>query len=330
MNYDKLKIELKEAPPKNLYLLYGVEDYLKRALLNRIISIVDSAAGDSLEKVRFEKGFSAGELSQALNTVPFFGNGKFITCVNTEIFKGQAAREDFEKVLSKIPSGNHVVFIESSVDKKNTLFNELSKAGFAYFIDMRKNDDVVKYISNKFKKNKKRISYENIYLFMEYSGNSLADIEADIEKILLYMGSEKDVKKDYIANLCSGTRQYRIYEMTDYIFNRDAKNSLRLLNELLTDKIPVQVLLAAIHNRLREFLELRESMNKGHDPVIFRKNRKLADFIVRRMQKQASNYTLGGLRKFIVLAADTDMDIKAGKIDGVLAIEVLVNTLSTV
>ena len=329
-DYNRIKTELSDGHLKNLYLLYDKEDFLKKALLKRMMSLADASAGYSLERVRFEKGFTSDELFQALNTVSFFGKGKFIICSNTEIFKGPGKMEDFERVLGKIPSDSHVVFIESSIDKKNTLFIEISKAGFAYSIGMRKTGDLSRYISNKFKKNKKRISYENINLFIEYSGSSLTDIESDIEKILLYMGSSADVKKEYIINLCSGNREYRIYEMTEYIFNRDLANSLRLLNELLTDKTPVQVLLATIHNRLRELSDLREAMDKGRDPVIYRNGRRLADFIVRKMQRQAASYTLGGLRKSIILAADTDMDIKAGKINGVSGVEILVNTLCKV
>ena len=329
-DYDRIKTELSDGHLKNLYLLYGKEDYLKKALLKKMMSMADSSAGYSLERVRFEKGFTADDLEQALNTVSFFGKGKFIICSNTEIFKGQVTREDFEKVLGKVPADSHVVFTESSTDKRNGLFIEISKAGFAYSIDMRKIGDLSRYINKKFKMNKKKISNENINLFIEYSGSSLTDIEADIEKILLYMGTSADVKKEYITNLCSGTREYRVYEMTDYIFNRDSANSLRLLNELLTDKTPVQILLAAIHNRLRELSDLREALDRGRDPVIYRNGRRLADFIVRRLQRQAANYTMGGLRKSIILAADTDMDIKSGRINGVSGIEILVNELCTV
>ncbi len=329
-DYSRLKTELSEGHLKNLYLLYGNEDYLKKALLKKMMSVADRIAGYSLESVRFEKGFTAGDLEQALNTVSFFGKGKFIICNNTEIFKGNNKREDFEKVLGKIPVDCYVVFVETSTDKKNAFFIEISKAGFSYLIDTRKIGDLSKYILGKFRKNKKKISYENINLFIEYSGNSLTDIEADIEKILLYMDSEKEVKKEYIVNLCSGTRQYKIYEMTDYIFARDTGGSLKLLQDLLADKTPVQVMLIAIHNKLRELAELREAIDKGRDPVIYRNGRPLADFIVKRMQRQAANYTLNGLRKFIVMAAETDMDIKSGKINDISGIEILVNALSTV
>lgn len=329
-DYNKIKTELSDGHLKNLYLLYGDEEYLKKAVLKKMISLADKYAKGNIEKVSYEKGLSAEELAQALNTVSFFGSGKFVTCTNTEIFKGQGKNEDFERILGKIPSECYVVFIESSIDKKNGLFSEISKAGFAYSIDQRSTGDLVKFISGRFKSNKKKIDIENINLFIEYSGGSLTDIETDIEKILLYMDDESVVKKEYIENLCSGTRQYRIYEMTDRIFSHDTKGSLLLLNELLADKIPVQVMLAAIHSKLRELAELKELTDKGRDPVIYRKGRQVADFIIKRMQRQAANYTLNNLRNFIIVAADLDIDIKEGKISDISGIEILVNTLSTV
>ncbi|MCD6396716.1 MAG: hypothetical protein J7L71_04195, partial [Spirochaetaceae bacterium] len=160
-DYSRIKTELSEGHLKNLYLLYGNEDYLKKALLKKMMSIADRIVGYSLERVRFEKGFTAYELEQALNTVSFFGKGKFIICNSTEIFKGNGKKGDFGKILGKIPADCYVVFMETCTDKKNKLYVEMSKAGFLYSIEMRKTGDLSKYISGKFRKNKKKISYDN-------------------------------------------------------------------------------------------------------------------------------------------------------------------------
>ncbi|MFO7612291.1 MAG: hypothetical protein R6W99_07395 [Clostridia bacterium] len=215
MNYERIKSELADGKLKNLYLLYGEEDFLKKAVAGRLEAMAAARSDGSLEKVRFEKGLAAIDIAQALGTASFFGGGKFVFCLNTEIFKGNALRKDFEETLGRIPQGCYVVFSEESVDKRNPLFAEMNKAGYAYSIDIRKSGDLSKYIAERFKKLGKKISYDNISLFMEYSGGSLTDIEADIEKIALYMDSRTEVRKEYITDLCSGTRQYRIYEMLD-------------------------------------------------------------------------------------------------------------------
>ncbi|MFO7612980.1 MAG: hypothetical protein R6W99_10980, partial [Clostridia bacterium] len=136
--------------------------------------------------------------------------------------------------------------------------------------------------------------------------------------------------KEYITDLCSGTRQYRIYEMLDGIFGKDAGNSLRLMRELLADKVPVQMMLASIHGRLMELAMIREDLDKGRDPTVTRNGRPVADFIIRRMRNQASNYSLSVLREAIVRAAQTDIDIKSGKISDTAGLEILVNMLAGV
>lgn len=330
MNYDRLKSELKEGHLRNLYLLYGDEAYLKDALAARIESMAADDAGAEPEKVRFEKGMTPEDLNQAVNTNSFFGNGKFILCVNTGIFREKGKSGGFEELLGNISSGNCIVFSEESVDFKNKLFVEMNKAGYAYKIDLRKSGELSKYIAGRFKKLKKRISYDNINLFIEYSGNSLVDIESDIEKIVTYMGTKSDVKKEYIVNLCSGTRQYKIYEMLDGIFNKNTEKSYNLMRELLDDKIPVQVLLVSIHGRLMELAEVRDAMDRGRDPVVIRNNKQVADFILKLLRRQASKFTLGNLQKSILMAADTDVKIKTGEISGISGIEILVNQLSGV
>ncbi len=327
MNYGKLKTELMDGMLKNLYLLYGDEDFLKKALEEKIYSMSCANEEAQPEKVRFGDEITPEDLSQAVNTVSFFGRGKFIKCVNTGIFKGKSKSEDYERIFGNIPEGTCIVFLEEDVDKKNPLFSEMNKAGYAYSVEMRKNGELSKYIAGRFKREGKKISHENISLFLEYSGGSLTDIEADIEKILLFMEDRGEVRREYIDKLCSGTRQYRIYEMLDSIFYRQKDKSITLMKELLSDKVPVQVLLVSIHSRLMELLAVKEDMEKGRDPQITRRGRPVAGFIIGFLKRQAGNYTLGALKEGIKDAADTDVKIKTGEIDDVTGLEILVNSL---
>lgn len=327
MNYGKIKTELMDGMLKNLYLLYGDEEFLINALEDKIFSMACKDEKKELEKVRFGDEINPEDLFQAVNTASFFSRGKFVKCVNTGIFKKNTGNGEYEKVLGSIPKGTYVVFREESVDRKNKLFSEMSKAGYAYSVDMRKTGELIGYISSRFKKHNKKISNNNISLFLEYSGGNLTDIEADIEKILLYMGERGEVRREYIEKLCSGTRQFRIYEMLDSIFYRQKDKSISLMRELISDKTPVQVLLFSIHSRLMELISVKEDMEKGREPVIKRRGRPVAGFIIGFLKRQSGNYTTGALKDGVKKAADLDMAIKSGEIDDVTGLEILVNSL---
>ncbi|MBN1623128.1 MAG: DNA polymerase III subunit delta [Clostridia bacterium] len=330
MNYDRLKTELGEKRVKNLYLLYGNEPYLIEKLIERITALADQAAGMHLEHAGFGADLIASELDMAINTNSFFGSGKILLCRDTGIFKDKSRAQPFMLLLGKIPDDSYVIFAEKEIDPKNDLFQEMKKAGFAYNIEMRKSSEVMSYISSRFVKKEKKISAANISLFIEMSGTSLQDIESDIEKILLYMGDLKEVRREYILKLCSGSSSHKIYELMDAIFEKNGNRAHLLMKELLADKMPVQVMIFSIHSRLMELLEVKVAEARGDAPAIIRNNRLVQDFIIGILKKQAGKFSERTIKKFITEAAELDYRIKSGEINGETGLLVLVNEISGV
>ncbi|MBN2882658.1 MAG: DNA polymerase III subunit delta [Clostridia bacterium] len=330
MNYDRLKTELGEKHVKNLYLLYGNEQYLIEKLIERITALADQAAGMHLEHAGFGADLIASELDMAINTNSFFGSGKILLCKDTGIFKDKSRAQSFMLLLGKIPDDSYVIFAEKEIDPKNDLFQEMKKAGFAYNIEMRKSSEVMSYISSRFVKKEKKISAANISLFIEMSGTSLQDIESDIEKILLYMGDLKEVRREYILKLCSGSSSHKIYELMDAIFEKNGDRAHLLMKELLADKMPVQVMIFSIHSRLMELLEVKVAEARGDAPAIIRNNRLVQDFIIGILKKQAGKFSERTIKKFITEAAELDYRIKSGEINGETGLLVLVNEISGV
>lgn len=330
MNYNRLKSELGESHLKNLYLLYGNESYLIDKLVDRIIILANESAGSDMETSGFSKEVNASELDMAMHTNSFFGNGKIIICSDTGIFKDKNRSKTFADLLSRVPTDSYIIFTEKDVDEKNELFTEMKKAGYAYKIEMRKSNEIMSYISGRFKRKGKKISAANLGLFVDLSGNALQDIESDIEKILLYMGELKEVRKEYILKLCSGSSTHRIYEMIDAIFEKNADRAHLLMKELLADKMPVQVLISSIHSRLMELLEVKIELAKGNTPKIMRYRRPVQDFIINILKKQAGRFSEGAIRKHIKDTAELDYNIKTGLITGETGILVLVNEITGV
>ncbi|HPQ47908.1 MAG TPA: DNA polymerase III subunit delta [Clostridia bacterium] len=330
MNYNRLKAELGEKRIRNLYLLYGDEPYLIGKLVERIIAIAEEEAGKDIERSGFGADVSPADLEMAVGTNSFFGSGRIIICRDTGIFKGKSRFEAFMDVLGRIPVDVYVIFIEKDVDEKNELFSEMKKAGYAYKIEMRKSSEIMGYIAGRFKKQEKKITAANLSLFVELSGTSLQDIESDIEKILLFMGDLKEVRREYILNLCSGSSTHRIYELMDAIFTKNGDRAHFLMKELWSDKMPVQVMISSIHSRLLELLEVKMAVARGDAPVILRNNRPVQDFIIDILKKQAAGYSEKALRSFIIEAAELDYRIKSGEIAGETGLLVLVNEITGV
>jgi DNA polymerase III subunit delta len=324
MNYETIKDQLQNGEIRNIYLLYGSEGYLIDVIVKRLQKLITGQSPSMTCSNTFTGSTDEGEIGDALRSLPLMGGKKLVICRNTGYFKGNKKREGLLALFESIPLDSFLIFIEDEADKANPQLACLSKKGNAYRIDSRSQEDLREYISGRFKKNKKIISDDNIRLFMNYSGTRLFEIESDIEKILLYMGDQAHVKPEYIRNLCSGTQEARIYELTDSICARKKHESLNLMKDLEALKVPVQVILSTLHSSFMELLSARIAIDKGRQPEIKRKGAKAADFIVRLITEKARKYSAGQLEGAVKMIAACDVSIKTGEVSDDAALELLI------
>jgi len=324
MNYETIKTQLKNNQLNNIYLFYGDEQYLIDSIIKKIEKMVLGENINGMTKNEFRDNFDIQELINAVNTMPMIGNKKVVICRNSELFKGNTKNEQLLKLFDTISKDAYLIFVEKQVSVSNIQYKKLKELKCIYNISIRNNNDIIKYITNTFKKAGKNISINNAYLFLEYSGGYLIDIEKDIEKIILFMDNKKDVKKEYIVNLCQGTKEAKIYELTNYLFKKDKTNSYKVLKELLSEKVPIQIILSVLNNSYMELYKVKLAIENNENPVVLRKNKPIHEYALKMIIKSAKKFSFEQIEKVIKDISDIDSDIKYGNISANIAIELLV------
>jgi len=324
MNYETIKTQLKNNNLNNIYLFYGDERYLIDSIVKKIEKTVLGENINGMTKNEFRDNVDIQELINAVNTMPMIGNKKVIICKNSKLFLGNVNNEQLLTLFETISKDTYLIFVEEKISVSNIYYKKLKELVCTYNISLRSNNDIIKYITNKFKKSGKNISTNNVYLFSEYSGGYLLDIEKDIEKIILFMDNKKDVKKEYIINLCQGTKDAKIYELTNYLFKKDKTGSYKILKELLSDKIPIQIILTVLNNSFMELYKVKLAIINNENPVILRKNRPIHEYALKMIIKSTKKFSFEQIEKIIKDISDFDANIKLGHINANIAIELLI------
>ncbi|MFO7636669.1 MAG: DNA polymerase III subunit delta [Clostridia bacterium] len=327
MNYETIKEQLNSGVIHHICLLYGDEDFLIEALVKRMEKQILGDRKNPMCHNVFSGPCNEEDVVSAVNTYPMLNDSRLVVCRDTGFFKTSKKRDKLAAMLDDMPGFSHVLFLEKEVDRTSPLFQQVQKMKKAFRIDHRSAEDIIRYITERFKRNRKIISQENARLFFHYSGVTLLDIESDIEKILLYMGDAAHVKPEHIANLCSGIQEARIYELFDQVCMRNKDKSLMLLKSLLSNKTPAQVILVSLHGGFMELLAAKDAGGSDGRPDIRRKGSLVPDFILRKIMERSRKYTAGQLGDAVKLISHCDVSIKAGDIHDGTALEVLVASL---
>ncbi|OGO39832.1 MAG: hypothetical protein A2Z04_00610 [Chloroflexi bacterium RBG_16_57_9] len=128
--------------------------------------------------------------------------------------------------------------------------------------------------------------------------------------------------------MVNSVREASVFEMVDAIAARDRRRALNLLHELLDDGQPPLYLLTMIVRQFRILMQLRELSAQGEGPEAIRARLGLHPFVVEKGLRQARNFSLAQLDTIYDSLLVTDTAIKTGQSDPILALDLLIASLT--
>ena len=107
-----LNEDIKQGQFKNIYLLYGEEDYLKKQYRDRLVKAM-LPEGDTVNYAHYEgKGLPVGEIIDLAETMPFFAERRLIVIEDSGLFKSSAAEfAEYIKNLSHQPDCQRLLIL---------------------------------------------------------------------------------------------------------------------------------------------------------------------------------------------------------------------------
>lgn len=304
MKYEDIKSEIVSMQFKPVYLLYGDDEYLKQTVYNVLKTSISKSSNKEFDEFKYDENSDINDIINECYTYSFTGNSKFIRCKNTNFF----SKEENNEILSKIIDGRnddiYIFFIESNVDKRLLSFKQYNKQGYAYDLSKGKPEDVKRFIQSQLKKEDKTISFDNLNLFIEYSGLNLAFVSSSIDKIVLYMKQDKAVTEGMIKLLCNGITDVKTYELCGYLFKKDLANALTVYYDMVALKYGIPYFLAILFNTFYEIYNLK-MQGIQHSP----------DFRTQKAIENSKIFTNMQLVNILKEIREFDHDFKTGKID---------------
>lgn len=314
--------DIKMGQLKNVYLLYGTEDYLKRQYRDKLKHALVEP-DDTMNFSAYEgKDINPKELIDLSETLPFFKEKRMILVENSGFFKNSC--DDLAEYMSQVPESTCFVFVEEEVDKRSKLFKAASRAGSAVEFETPKEDMLVRWIVGRIQREGKKITQSVMQLFLSKTGSDMENIDKELEKLICYTLDKTEISAADVEAICTGQTENKIFEMIDAISAKNQKKALDLYYDLLALKEAPMRILFLIARQFQNLLLIKSMSAKGYPAVSIAKTAGMPSFAVQKNLRQAGAFKINQLKEAIEDCGQAEEDVKTGRMADQLAVELLI------
>ena len=322
-----LNEDLKTGQFKQIYLLYGEEEYLKKQYRDRFIKAL-LPEGDTMNISSFHgKNVNLREVMDISDTLPFFAERRLIVMENTGVFKNAAP--EFADYLKELPSTTFFIFIDAEVDKRNRTYKVVKDKG--RIVELKRQDErtLLKWIVGLARQENKKMNESVAAYFLTKVGNDMDNIRQELEKVFCYCLHHTDITIADIDQICTTQITNHIFDMVDAVANKEQKKALDYYYDLLSLKEPPMRILYLLVRQFRILMEIKELEGLGYGPKDMASKAGIMPFVVGKYRTQARAFSSKELRRIVEAGVQTEENVKTGKMNDVLSVELYLVQYST-
>jgi len=338
MDAKKALKDIQAGRPAPVYLCFGPEKYKMREFI-QILS--DSLIEPELREFAVSK-FDLSEISlsaviEDAETLPFMVPKKLIIATNALFFTGAKESTKVEHHLDRLidylksPADHTIIVFTVDADK----LDERKKVVKA----LKEHEAVVPFLSLTAEELQQwvlRRAQQSGFAFsggaaeqlILYTGGNLQSLSAEIEKISLYVGEGGTVSPDIIDQLVARSTEQNVFILIEDIVNLRLERAFVILEELLKQREEPIKIAALIARQFRIMLQVKELSKQGYSQQQMASQIGLHPFAVKIAEGQSRKYETNRLCLIMSQLADLDYQMKSGKIDKVLGLEMFLLRLA--
>ncbi len=334
------------------YILHGEDELSRTEAIAKLRAKMGDPQFADLNTSQFEgRQLTLGELQHACDAVPFLTDKRLV------IVEGMLARfdprraksdddageieeeanptlaKDLIAYLDRLPDTTRLVFVESkTLAKNNPVLKHALAIGDAKQVYVKEftaptERALPKWIQERVQAKGGTIEPAAITELAAHIGTDLRLLDSEIEKLMTYR-AHATIRAEDVRRLVAPVRESDVFALVDAIGRRETRAALNLLHDQLNHNAAPIYLLAMITRQFRLLLQMKDLATRGQTLDTAREQLKLHPFVANKTWSQALNFSLPQLEAIYQKLLDTDVAIKTGRSEPVLALDVLIVELT--
>ena len=217
-----------------VYFFFGNDYYSIDAMISELEAAISPFIGSDFDKeiIYCDDKVNLSQLLSMASSFPFGSEKKFILFKEFDKVKDINSLTDY---LRNPPEYTTIAFIyngELQYPEKEP-YKSLVKQKFIFEAKELKGENLIAWLVEIVRKTGRQLSSENARLLTEISGGNRSLLEDQLEKIFIYLGTEKVIIYETIKALSASLKENTIFELQEALGRKDKAKSVKILYNLL-------------------------------------------------------------------------------------------------
>ena len=304
----------------NFYLIYGDDNGLVE---NQVTEIINKLKIDKDNIVTYSlNNTSMEDIILEASMFSMFGTNKVIVVNDANCFKDKVDNiEVLEEYFDKYNHDNYLIFtLNGKPDTRKKVYKLIDKMGSVIAVKNDR-DYLYNYVNKYIIDNNYQMSSNNIIYFLSKVGSDINNIKNELDKLMIYKDNDHNILKEDIDEMVIVNIDDEIFALTDAVINGDISNSMRLYNFFINHNYEQVQIIALLGSQFHFLFQVKRLYNQGKYKDDIAKILEVHPYRVKLALGKIYSYSEELLLSYISKLADMDKNIKLGKIDKGLALE---------
>ena len=241
---------------------------------------------------------------------------------------GVETRAAFEKGLAEyithLPESTVlIVLVDEVLDTNHPLVKAAGQHGKVIQSTQPKGAALENWIGKRAKSYGVSISPDATSLLANFIGNQLRLLASELDKLATYVGKGGTIQADDVRKLSAQVQEARIFDLTDALAQRNRKQALDILHDLLADGEPPLRLISTITFQIRSLLLVKELAQKGMRGPQIASTIGIAPFAAEKALRQVGKFSPAQLENAYRHLLETDAALKRSRLTPEMALDLL-------
>ena len=273
---------------------------------------------NTLEDVIIEAGYYS-----------IFQEDKYIIVKNANFFGSSKLSEDDTNLLMNYldnPQDNTIIIFvcNEKLDLRKKITKLVKDKYSLKVINNLKVYEIENRLKMYFQKNKMSIDEDSLKYIISNSLNNYDLIMMEVEKLILYYNKPSNISYNDVLKISARNINTNNFLLVDAIVNNDLEKSLELYNDLKIMKVEPTVLISLIARDFRIMYNIKTMLNDNINEYTIMNELGLMDWQLNKYLQKVFPYKLEELKNVLIDLADLDLNIKNGKVDRFIGLELFI------
>ncbi|PWU68464.1 DNA polymerase III subunit delta [Gracilibacillus dipsosauri] len=333
MSYLNVMEQIKKGQFSPVYYMHGTETYMmeavKQSLLKHSIEEEDRDTNVSLYDL---EEISIQDVINDTNTFPFLGEKKLVIATNASFLKAKPPNLDFthqiETLINYIqnPAPYSILVLIApyeKVDERKKVVKQLKKEATVISCEPLKEWNMKEAIEKIAQEHQVIVKEEVVEYILEEIGTNLMIISSEMEKLALYVGPGNTIRLEEAELLLSHQENSTGLKLVDAIIESDLAKAIHIAKDLEKMNEDPIALVALVSSQFRTLLHVKSLKQKGYSQQQIVGQLKIHPYVAKLSLNRQQKFTKEELHQALTILAETDAQIKTGKVDKSLGLELL-------